>query len=254
MDYFVKRGHTQIKAIIPRFRRGNSDTDCPTLNPELLDELENDQYLSYTPSRYVNNKLILPYDDRFIISAATHYDAIIVSNDNYRDLMNEDPEWKRVIQRNLLQYTFIGDLFMIAQDPMGRNGPSLDEFLSVNYQKEENSNKNKNNIRKNQSSSVINPNVNSQTNYSKNSYGFIALEDRNDYQNKPNSLMAQEAIGNSKPNKINNALQITNKKENFYSVLIEMFPSSDRLIKQLLDLYRMENDINFFVSRLVNNS
>lgn len=99
VDFFLNRGHKQIVALVPRFRRGNYDHDCPTVNPEILDELEERSYLAYTPSRVVDRRLILPYDDRFILKTALHYDAIIVSNDNYRDLQNENPDWKRIIHK-----------------------------------------------------------------------------------------------------------------------------------------------------------
>ena len=39
IDYFLKRGHTEVKAMLPRFRRGTADKDCPTMNPEILDDL-----------------------------------------------------------------------------------------------------------------------------------------------------------------------------------------------------------------------
>lgn len=29
----------------------------------------------------------------------------------------------------LLQYTFVGDIFMVPDDPLGRSGPHLEEFL-----------------------------------------------------------------------------------------------------------------------------
>jgi ribonuclease ZC3H12 len=102
VDYFINRGHKQITALVPRFRRGNSDHDCPTINPEILDELEERGYLTYTPSRFVENRLILPYDDRFILKTAVHYNAVIVSNDNYRDLWEENPDWKRLVQTRLV--------------------------------------------------------------------------------------------------------------------------------------------------------
>jgi len=54
-----------------------------------------------------------------------------VSNDNYRDLMLENADWKRHIEANLLQYSFVGDLFLIADDPMGRRGPHLNQLLST---------------------------------------------------------------------------------------------------------------------------
>lgn len=31
---------------------------------------------------------------------------------------------------SLLQYSFVGDLFLVADDPLGRDGPGLEQFLS----------------------------------------------------------------------------------------------------------------------------
>ena len=84
--------------MLPRFRRGTSDQECPTTEPELLDELEKKGFIAYTPSRFVKGKLIVPYDDRFILNTAHFYGAVIVSNDNYRDLIDEKPEWRRLIE------------------------------------------------------------------------------------------------------------------------------------------------------------
>lgn len=36
------------------------------------------------------------------------------------------------IDLSLLQYSFLGDLFMVADDPFGRFGPNINEFLRVN--------------------------------------------------------------------------------------------------------------------------
>lgn len=97
VDFFRARGHADIKVFMPRFRRGNSDLSCPTIDPHILDELEQSGHLCYTPSRFVQNKLIVPYDDRFILKTAAHYNGIIVSNDNYRDLIHENKDWKRIV-------------------------------------------------------------------------------------------------------------------------------------------------------------
>uniref|UniRef100_A0A8C6L088 KH and NYN domain containing n=1 Tax=Nothobranchius furzeri TaxID=105023 RepID=A0A8C6L088_NOTFU len=36
---------------------------------------------------------------------------------------------RAVLKQQLLQYTFVGDLFMVPDDPLGRGGPHLDDFL-----------------------------------------------------------------------------------------------------------------------------
>ena len=63
VEYFSTLGHTEIKAFVPRYRRGTFDKECPTLFPEILDELDLKGYITYTPSRVVNKRLILPYGD-----------------------------------------------------------------------------------------------------------------------------------------------------------------------------------------------
>ena len=69
------------------------------------------------------------YDDRYILKLATQNDGIVVSNDNYRDLIIENPEYKKVVEERLLMYSFVNDCFMPPDDPLGRHGPSLNNFL-----------------------------------------------------------------------------------------------------------------------------
>ena len=86
--------------------------------------------LSYTPSRRIQGKLVQCYDDRYIVKLALETDGVIVSNDNFRDLQEDVPDWKNFIERRLLMYTFANeDIFMPPDDPLGRHGPSLEEFL-----------------------------------------------------------------------------------------------------------------------------
>ena len=79
VDYFKQRGHNQIKAFVPQFRLTNLKGEKPTQNPEILEDLFKNNYLVYTPSK--------SYDDGFILETARIKDAIIVSNDNYNDLI-----------------------------------------------------------------------------------------------------------------------------------------------------------------------
>lgn len=54
------------------------------------------------------------YDDRFIVKLAHDLDGIIVSNDTYRDLQSERPEWKRCIEERLLMYSFVNDKYVLS--------------------------------------------------------------------------------------------------------------------------------------------
>ena len=62
-------------------------------------------------------------------------DGIIVSNDQFRDLMDEEEAFKDAIENRLLNFNFvtdkdgISDTFMVPHDPRGKNGPRLEQFL-----------------------------------------------------------------------------------------------------------------------------
>ncbi|ALC46331.1 CG10889 [Drosophila busckii] len=127
VDWFRQRGHRQITAFVPHWRKelvNNNITE-----QEVLYELEHERVLVFTPSRHLDGKRISCYDDRFILKLAVETDGIVVSNDNYRDLLLESNEFRKVVQERLLMYSFVDDIFMPPDDPLGRSGPSLDMFL-----------------------------------------------------------------------------------------------------------------------------
>ncbi|CAH1229663.1 ZC3H12C [Branchiostoma lanceolatum] len=129
VDYFIKRGHRDITVFVPNWRKEASRPEQPIAEQQILDKLEKDKILVYTPSRRVAGRRVVCYDDRFILRLANETDGIIVSNDNYRDLQTEKPEWKKIIEERLLMYSFVNDRFMVPDDPLGRYGPTLDNFL-----------------------------------------------------------------------------------------------------------------------------
>ena len=83
------------------------------LDQSLLRELERHGVLVFTPSRRVSGRRLVCYDDRFIVKLAYESDGIIVSNDNYRDLQGEKPEWKKFIEERLLMYSFVNDRLVL---------------------------------------------------------------------------------------------------------------------------------------------
>ncbi|KPJ18598.1 Protein KHNYN [Papilio machaon] len=66
---------------------------------------------------------------QYIVQCAAAFDGVIVSCDNYRDLHSENPRWRFVIENRLLPFTWVGDMIMFPKDPLGRNGPTLEQFL-----------------------------------------------------------------------------------------------------------------------------
>merc|ERR1719378_1811820 len=74
------------------------------------------------------------YDDRIILQTAAANRGIVVSNDKYRDLFDEDNDFKHVITYRLLPYVFSEDIFLPPSDPMGQSGPNLDDFLKISRQ------------------------------------------------------------------------------------------------------------------------
>ncbi|KAK6473777.1 putative ribonuclease ZC3H12B [Huso huso] len=129
VDWFLEKGHKDITVFVPAWRKEQSRPDAPITDQEILRKLEKEKILVFTPSRRVQGRRVVCYDDRFIVKLACESDGIIVSNDNYRDLQNEKPEWKKFIEERLLMYSFVNDKFMPPDDPLGRHGPSLENFL-----------------------------------------------------------------------------------------------------------------------------
>ncbi|XP_028991946.1 LOW QUALITY PROTEIN: ribonuclease ZC3H12A-like [Betta splendens] len=129
VDWFLDRGHRDVTVFVPAWRKEQSRPDALITDQEVLRRLEKEKILVFTPSRRVQGRRVVCYDDRFIVKLAFESDGIIVSNDNYRDLANEKPEWKKFIDERLLMYSFVNDKFMPPDDPLGRHGPSLENFL-----------------------------------------------------------------------------------------------------------------------------
>ncbi|NXN15971.1 N4BP1 protein, partial [Indicator maculatus] len=126
VDYFWKRGHRNITVFVPQWR---TRRDPYITEQDFLTELQDVGILSLTPARMVLGARIAAHDDRFLLHLADKTGGVIVTNDNFREFVTESLAWRDIIQKRLLQYTFAGDIFMVPDDPLGRNGPRLDDFL-----------------------------------------------------------------------------------------------------------------------------
>ena len=76
---------------------------------DLLFQLEKEKVLVFTPARRIGGKRVVCYDDRYVLKLAVENNGIVVSNDNYRDLLNEKAEFKTVVEERLLMYSFVND-------------------------------------------------------------------------------------------------------------------------------------------------
>lgn len=129
VDWFRTRGHNEITVFVPAWRKEAPRWDTPIKDQEVLLELERESVLVFTPSRVCGGKRIVSYDDRYILNEAVATGGIIVSNDNYRDLAAESQPFRKVIEESLLMYSWVNGRFVPPDDPLGRNGPTLDVFL-----------------------------------------------------------------------------------------------------------------------------
>ncbi|XP_056254437.1 ribonuclease ZC3H12A [Seriola aureovittata] len=129
VNFFLDRGHTDVTVFVPSWRKEQPRPDAPITDQHILRDLERKKILVFTPSRRFAGKRVVCNDDLFIVKLAFDTDGIIVSNDMYRDLQGEKPEWKRFIEERLLMYSFVNNKFMPPDDPLGRHGPTLENFL-----------------------------------------------------------------------------------------------------------------------------
>ena len=116
-QFFKEKGHNDVAIILPR----RMFTSAKPEDQTILTALEEREILFYVQD--------LAYDDLMIIKYANQNKGIIISNDKYRDVLEAYPEWEDQIMNRTIQFTWVRDTFMIASDPFGRNGPSLDQIL-----------------------------------------------------------------------------------------------------------------------------
>jgi len=65
VNYFKGRGHTNLTAIVPQWRRQVALTSkYPMKDQSLLEQLSTEGFVAFSPSRRVGNTNIIPNDDR----------------------------------------------------------------------------------------------------------------------------------------------------------------------------------------------
>lgn len=131
IQHFKKMGHN-VKAVVPQFRqKKDKSTD-----QKRLDELYKAGDVLLAPSKSIPGQYSSSYDDRLILSVAEKFDGVVISNDNFRDLLQTDNDsWKKIIKTRVIGYTWVMDEFFLPDDPYGRHGPKLKDLLESKQQK-----------------------------------------------------------------------------------------------------------------------
>jgi len=138
--WFASRGHKHILAVVPASRRIKLLKEGKHEVVEKLDELYKKGLLTFTSSRKTDERCWDSYDDKDIIEFAAEKEGIVVSNDNYKDLLNiydeEKPKnyqmFKEQIRKRTLGFSFMLDDFRPAPDPLGKDPRfkvTLEDFL-----------------------------------------------------------------------------------------------------------------------------
>ncbi|CAO2594372.1 NEDD4-binding protein 1 [Lemmus lemmus] len=126
VEYFWKLGHRHITVFVPHWRTRH---DSNVTEQHFLTQLQELGIVVLTPSRTVFGERIASHVGRFLLNLADKTGGVIVSNNKFRNVVTESVSWREIIAKRLLQYTFVGDKFMVPDHPLGRNGPRLEEFL-----------------------------------------------------------------------------------------------------------------------------
>ncbi|ETN67937.1 hypothetical protein AND_000238 [Anopheles darlingi] len=125
INYFKKLGH-EVSAVVPQYKMKRFQST----DQDLLNKLCEQGLVVLAPSKTLPGQCSSSYDDRLILRIAEQFDAAIISNDNFRDLLHCSPEWRQIITTRVIGYTWVKDCFFLPDDPYGRQGPLLQEILN----------------------------------------------------------------------------------------------------------------------------
>uniref|UniRef100_A0A5K3EWI9 RNase_Zc3h12a domain-containing protein n=1 Tax=Mesocestoides corti TaxID=53468 RepID=A0A5K3EWI9_MESCO len=124
ITYFKQRGHEEISIFLP----STAQPKCTAC----FSAKEISRHFTFTPCRRLENgfKPQKADDDSVILEFARKKDAVVISNDQYRDWLIQRPEFRDVIENRVIPYTLRTGIFVLSHYPFGKDKPPLDELLS----------------------------------------------------------------------------------------------------------------------------
>lgn len=75
-------------------------------DPAAIEKMQKANKIVLTPSKSLPRNSSASYDDRIILKIAKELQAAVISNDNYSDLLREDPGSLSFSWNHLFWYTF----------------------------------------------------------------------------------------------------------------------------------------------------
>ena len=128
-EYFKAKGFKddQIIIVVKHVPR------LPEMDKLIIEELEKIGVLVSCPARLAGRESIRSDDDLFILETAYTKEGFVLSRDRYKQYWDCHPKYRPIIRDRLIQPTFVHDDLILPQDPLGRGGPTLDQFLRFDY-------------------------------------------------------------------------------------------------------------------------
>lgn len=72
---------------------------------------------------------LITFSTRLIMQVAEKNKGVIISNDNFADLLGQNIQWDTIIGTRVVGFTWFKDQFFLPLDPYGRDGPKIDDIL-----------------------------------------------------------------------------------------------------------------------------
>lgn len=72
---------------------------------------------------------MLKFFYRYIVQSAAANDGIIISADNFQDIIKGNPNLRSVVEERRLVPTFVDDMLIFPVDPHGNRQNNLEQFL-----------------------------------------------------------------------------------------------------------------------------
>ena len=123
-NYFFKRGH-KVKVYLAE----STLEKVKVFDQKRLKKLEQEDKVVFTPSRKTQQQMYDCYEDDYIIRNAITNQGIILSNDNFLDMIARSPAYREQIEKRVLPFNFIDGELWLPNDPLGKNEDNLETFL-----------------------------------------------------------------------------------------------------------------------------